>query len=271
MIDTLSDGINIKELAVAEPVRKPDLPFVPERDIPPGKWEDLKRQVNMSKTNEKGELVPVHDANFLFDNYLASGLILFPEKKEELEIPPAEHVLSVNASLSAEFMKIIFPSIPVEDLKLRMKVSSFDDYKNALISERGNVNYWLNMGESPVFGVAILYPERFGELKEIPGLVETFEEAARDYRENRDWGGFAEFKFAIKLLGRDPEITETDWKSMREFVGNPTSFDWDHAATMKMLEAKEVKMTPQGLQVIMPENENQLADVGEPLPERRKF
>jgi hypothetical protein len=208
MIDA-PERLNIKDFLIKDLRKTPELPFVPERDIPPGKWEDLKRQVNMRKINEKGELVPVHDANFLFDNYLASGLILFSKRKEELEIPPAEHVLSVNASLSAEFMKIIYPSIPVEDLKLRMKVSSFEDYKNALISERGNVNYWLNMGESPVFGVAILYPERFDELREIPGLLETFEEAAREYRENRDWGGFAEFKLAIKLLGRDPELKQT--------------------------------------------------------------
>jgi hypothetical protein len=269
MIDAL-EALNIKDFMIKDFPKTPELPFVPERDIPPGKWEKLKGDVNARKTNEKGEIVPTYAKNIFFDDHLANALILFPERKNELEIPTFDQMLSDEYSLTSEYMKIIYPSISVENINSRVKGSTFDAWKNELLSERGNVVHWLNIGEAPVFGSFILYPDRFDELREISGLSETFETVARKYKERRNWGGFAEFKLAIKLLGEDPQISDTDWNNMRESIGNENAFGWDLAAAMKMLEAKEIKMTPKGLQVIMSGQENEFMGDNAP-PEVRKF
>jgi hypothetical protein len=269
-IDQFTDELNIKELFIPEPMQKPELLFVPARDIPPEKWEKLKGDVNGRIANEKGELVPAYLKNIFFDDHLANALILFPERKNELEIPTFDQMLSDEYSLTSEYMKIIFPSISVEDINSRINGSTFDAWKNELLSERGNVVHWLNIGEAPVFGSFILYPDRFDELREISGLSETFEAVARNYKERSNWGGFAEFKLAIKLLGESPQISESDWEEMRKTIGDEDSFGWDLAAAMKMLEAQEIKMTSTGLRVIMPGGDN-LSQDANPVPESRKF
>jgi hypothetical protein len=263
-IDQFTDRINIKELTLTEPAKKPELHFDPAREISSEEWENAKKMLWESRVATNVQTPP-------FGKRLASMLILFPERKGELDVPPFDEMEGIN-SVFAEDMKLFYPDKITEEVVERKNSGyNFQKIKKIIGDNKDDESYWLTYGGSFLWDSFILYPERFGEIKALPDLADTLQKAAETRKRRIDVQGFAEYKLYVKLLGRDPEVSDEEWKMMlRRFRPQP-SYCIDLGANLKMLEAREIKMSPQGLQVIMPEDENQLVDVSPAVPERRKF
>ncbi len=257
-IDTMNDGINIKDLVITEPVKKPGLPFEPDRDIAPDTWKEWVEGFDR-------DVREFSDTDFY--TTAAFMTILFPDRKSDLNLPSYEYTIeNLGGMLDTHLadVKILYPEeftdselgepLQLEELKTRV----------------ANTGFALN-----IWGAFILYPDKWSEIQAIPGISETWRGKANLSKTGGNWYEFSVNKVAQKLL--DPErtmISPDEWKGMLDFLQASEDGDYNAselAARMKILAAKEVKMTNKGLKVIMPGSENQLLDETQPVPEVRKF
>jgi hypothetical protein len=265
-IDSFStDELNIKDMVIRAPETSTLIHFVPERDITTFQWE-------CGKIELASRSKPENRVNY--GELASSMLILFPERREELQLLPFEELkedlgLPHTRGLSVDELRILYPENVTRELIRTYNGRSFGAYEHLI---RNTTQFWKEKSGYAIFEAFVAFPEKFETLKPNANK-HIFSEAAQYYNDLGDWYNFASLKLAMKLLGMDPEVTSDEWNGMKtglEKSSNQMRF-MSLAAHMKMLAAKEIKMSPQGLQVIMPEDENQLVDVSPAVPERRKF
>ncbi|MDO8618668.1 MAG: hypothetical protein Q7R49_01845 [Candidatus Daviesbacteria bacterium] len=100
----------------------------------------------------------------------------------------------------------------------------------------------------------------------------------KDSREANGWLNFIKTAAYMKIINpekfKEFEITEADWKSMKEYLLKGPGAPGDkveRAAEILTLQADEIKLTPEGVEVIMPEPKTSFKEEVPALPEVRKF
>jgi hypothetical protein len=246
--------INIKELALNEPGKRPVLPFDPERDVRDIDWQnwvaDLKSLTEGGKPTNGREMAM----------YMT---ILFPNRKKDLNLPTIDSFLVDTPPQLISEIRVLFPD--QYELVTKKHVEPFENFINRVKDFETTSIIW---------DAFILYPERWEEIQEIPNLIERVRVREIIMKNQEFWHEFAIFKLNERLL--DPygaEIDNDDWKEMKnyheEHINDFTAPDL--AARMKLLSAEKIEMTDKGLVITMPGQKNVFENKGRELPERRKF
>jgi hypothetical protein len=260
-----SRDLNIKDLVVTEPARKPELPFDPRKDISNDKWGKAKKLLQESK-------IATRVNTPTYGERLSSMYILFPERKDELEVPVFEEMKYGPNFIFAEHIKLFYPNLVTEDvIESNNSGYNFQKMKKIIEDHKDDESYWLSFGGHFIWSSFILYPEKFGEIKAIPGLAETLQKTASTRKNRTDLDGFAEHKLYVKLLDKDPGLSDEEWKAMLGRFHTDPSYRIDLGARMKMLTADKIEMTDKGLKLTMPDSGSQIKEYVKPVPNIRKF
>jgi hypothetical protein len=265
-IDILTDTINIKEFTLKEPVKKPVLPFDPEKEFTDGLWESIKYELRDEFNFASGSMKT-------YCHLAANALTLFPDRKSEIFIPGLQRLLQDPEKLSASDIKIIYPGEPTQTIVANKYVPSFQHIKPHIVRNRDDFGYWISTNSAPmIMDAFILYNSQFDELKSVDGLPGMFQKVAEQKKESYNWPDFIRFKLLLKLFDVDPGISSDEWDGM---IGNfrkqsNLNLKLEMAANMKMLTAREIEMTDRGFKLTMPDQKLD-ADEENPVLERRRF
>lgn len=278
------EKIDIKKLAVEEPEKKSEIKvsFDPEKEITNEDWERMKENLK----NRRGDNWP----NFFIR--AVEIKLLFPDRTAELRLDD-ERVLGAmkeglgkyrqknkwwQFSEAAMEAKILFPERAAE---LGLDEQARKEMKKKLDHYKENKS-WGEFAEQAM-RVKIVFPHKASEL----GLTEEFwkNQKKRLERPRRNrylyWGGdFAERAAVMKILfpERVPELglNKETWEGMEGYLverrnhGQLANFS-KQAINMKILAAEEVKVSDNGLEIIMSKEKPKLGKETPPLPETRKF
>ncbi len=188
MIDTLSEGINIKELTVTEPARRPEVPFDVKKDITQEHWDKIK-----SLAQSISNLLRLSD----------DGSSLF-----------LEHISLQNLSLIAP--DVVRPHIS-DDLWAKMSLQ----LKN--MTPDGTRTLFLLVGATTL---KLLNPQKAAAENLISDekwmrIQEVFQQNQEDETHTRD---AFEIARQVRLLApdrsKDFHISDTTWDYTREKIGN---------------------------------------------------
>lgn len=252
-----SDGLNIKDLVTADPARKEGLPFDFGKLISPtrvSEWIDYVK-VNLNSASQQ--------EYFRGFGVAADVTILFPEKKHELSLPPIDQLFEKNRERGPKRLTELIILYPNEYRSYIDKLPTFEEKKEIIEQHEDAHDVWETF---------LLYPDRWSEIQDIPGLADLWKDKAESYK---DLGPlyFAWAKLTEKLLSKNKtDLTQEEWDPLIQSLESERVVKGlDAAVLIKLLAAKEIKMTPVGLQVVMPEVSGVQELRDEPVPERRKF
>jgi hypothetical protein len=265
-IDILTDTINIKELTLKEPVKKPELPFDPEKELTDGLWESVKYELRDEFNFASGSMET-------YCHLAANALTLFPDRRSELFIPGLQRLLLDPEGLNASDIKIIYPGEPTQNIVAKKYTPSFELIKTHTGRNRDDFGYWISTNSAPmIMDAFILYNSQFAELKSVDGLPEMFQKVAEHKKESHNWPDFIRYKLLMKLFDVDPGITSDEWDGMIGDFRKQSNLNLklEMVAKMKMLTADKIEMTDRGLRLIMPDQGID-TEPDNPFPERRKF
>ncbi len=264
-IDQLTENpINIKELTVPEPGKKKELLFDPVKEVAGEIWEQAKSELQKEWSASR---------DIIFGELASSMLILFPERRQEVLTGEMGPLYEAPMIISATNLKIMYPSEPLDGRHIENDRLPFESIKAVAEENKDNVLYWSGNSGIQLWDAFVLYPDKFQELRSIDGLAETMNKAAESEKQEPYWNDFLDFKLMAKLLGKDTRVTDEEWDSVKGYFHlNPSvEVKIQMAARAKLLLAKDIRMTPEGIQVTPPDvKENLSNDLG-PVPERRRF
>ena len=276
------ERINIKDLTTEEPSKKEGLPFDPEKEITEKDWNVIRRNLGLMFRGRKESHTSFDWP--LFFSHIAAAKLLFPEKVNELGID--EHALEEmkqdlegHPGTIASFLvmdaniKIFFPGgkgIETEDF--------FSDAKKTLQRYRSQEN-WPYFAYYAMY-TAILFPNKISELNIDETAWQGMIDSLGHFR-NMEWVDlFARLASEMRLLC--PERTSelgldaAMWQKIKELFDLYRSEDkWigilDLAKSSKLLAAEEIKITDQGLEIIMQREKPEFKEETPPIPQTRKF
>ncbi|MDO8618642.1 MAG: hypothetical protein Q7R49_01715 [Candidatus Daviesbacteria bacterium] len=100
------------------------------------------------------------------------------------------------------------------------------------------------------------------------------------WQENKKWGDFLEMAAQMKTLSpekfKEFKITDQDWKGIKEYFEEMIEPDAvisfvDTGGDILILQADEIRLTSEKVEVIMPKKEESFENLVPALPETRKF
>jgi hypothetical protein len=256
-IDQFTDEgtINIKDLTVEIPSPTLRPRFVFERDISDQIWKNsvwnfLRNKDTMDWTE--------------YTETAADMVILFPDRKNELNL--------VSMDTLIEDLDYELPSYLAELCILYPEHYTSLKKEHAIPFEKLKENISFDDSGLDIWAAFILYPEKWGEIQELPGISDKWRYKAEEMREEGKWDYFAQHKAIEKLLDNtDLKIANEEWDKFLEILHNTESYvDVEFAKNLKILAAKEIKMTPEGLKITMLGSELTQEPVPK-MPEGRKF
>lgn len=289
--------LNIKSLTLEEPqVRKAQLLFDPEKDIPENIWQDLGRLVSSKFSQFK------NDEN-QWEPYLevaANIALLSPDKKNILRfddavmfgLPEVIHdiefwgkVAVINAPSRKQFKNIMGNDeigINLEELRKKMEKARGN------VEESGKLFHLLENGVA----VKTYSPERFKEIGsdyfdgELFGLIqENINQVKNNFQPNEEPTlisqqvallSFAKILYPdrFKAIQSDPG----DWKRFHQTLEQLANLKrWEDylklAVGLKILTAEELRFSEEkGLEIILPDpTKSAYIEATPPIPEIRKF
>jgi hypothetical protein len=260
---------NIKELILGDTNKSIGLHFDPEMDLTKENWENMKNFLQVIKNSQNKSNYGREASNLL---------ILFPERRKELDLLPCDELLKsiIPSSISVTLpdVRILYPESVTDEIIEEKAEFKFNVYKNTFQENSEYVKYWTSVRSNILWEAFVLYPERFNELAKTENLIDTFNLAADQHKKDENWIAFSKYKFFINILdNKHRPISDDEWVGMKS-GWRETIFNSDRAQLamqMKLLAAKEVKMTEKGLQVIMPEEEIKHKIPSVDLPVMRRF
>lgn len=264
-----SDHINIKDLTIEAPEKREELPFDPERDITQEDWERMKNQ--LKREIEK----PPY--------YLDNVMNLFPERESELRVDAHYTELrrkfrnawgrkSIRDILRyGKQFTLLFPKKIVE---LRLGDPYWEEIKEIIIERlQGD----MNLGD--LVAIKVLFPAygfpSWFEKNVLAYIDASVTDCLRNMHSRR-WQWIAELLAQKKILFPENEegVDVKTWRGMKEsFVRyrSEASTMARLGLDMKILAAKEVKITEKGLEIVMRRPHDDFQAPSLPLPELRKF
>mgnify|MGYP006865039859 CR=1 FL=1 len=177
-----------------------------------------------------------------------------------------------NVADQAVRLKILFPD-KVKELDLQDKWEDMKEWYETRCID-GTLESSLIMAKN----LKILFPERVGEL-ELESKLKWGDIKARYYyhcRNKRKWSqAFIKMAIGVKILFPERMVElgiENKWQQMKESYEDFCKLEeWKlatiQAMNLKILAAQEIKITDQGLELVM-ENEEEFADDIPERPER---
>ena len=276
----MSERINIKDLTLEEPEKKRGLPFDPERDITEEDWEGMKNDTKKDRAEHMW---------YFFAKKVMSMNILLPEKMEELDLKNEEtwqgmrdylkKLLKEGSSSDhlvsyATAMKIIFPERFSE---FYVGGEVWEGMKNRLNREREAANWWAFA--ILALEMKILFPDRSSEFLDDTAR-EGMEKLLKKMRSEKIWYNYFQQAMQAKVLfpdrASDLYPDKTAWKEIKEHLMRARTDSrgetfLEIAMHMKLLAAEEIKITDQGLEIIMPKENPEFKEETPPMPQTRKF
>lgn len=255
-----SERINVRRLSIEQPEIRKELLFDVERDIAEADWEKMFNQVAVARRiNSWGGL-----------SALASKLCLIDsEKLGRLDITDKERQQIADA-LAADMKRGNWGIVLAEGVGARALTGQTTPHFDAAYSEAAK--YVLNSYQDPQLELTaekevqlrLLFPNQTCNLRIDDNL---WERLINRYKSNRDgigpndeykaWGD-AKFLRLLKILdtGRVQSLLQTDvnWPRFKKALeafrgksGDSSNNFADHALSLKVLAADEVKITDEGL------------------------
>ncbi|MDO8618637.1 MAG: hypothetical protein Q7R49_01690 [Candidatus Daviesbacteria bacterium] len=274
VLDTLNnDRTNIKDLNIDEPVDQRGLAFNPDTDITKSDRENLEKA-----------LMEKYNSEFDTSKYAVAIKTLFPEftldgtLRDNLEHWAKERIKDMRKNRN--FLGVILNMRDYKEIGLEVAKNPDREIWNK------NQHYLVNQAEPETHAVVaesllILFPNRRNELYIDENLIVKRLAAVMSYKEKKQWetfaGGAANLRLLVPQSFARIGINEADWAGMRaqfdKLRQDPTkrlTFAY-FARHLKILAAKEVKVTDKGLELTMPEPTQALTTSTPPMPETRKF
>jgi len=269
------ERINIKDLTLEEPPKKRELPFDVERDITEEDWDKLCRFLEEISVDD-----PARRSSFA---YVAMNTkLLYPNKPAEYFEGLAEKIKSSaeqnrpdsyqNFSLIAAALKVLSPE---KFSEFHIDNNDWQGMKEVLESYK-NGDHWDNFAWHAM-KMKIIFPNKTSELFLDENAWFHMEETLFRHRNNNDRALFAmemRLLFPEKVL--DFRIDKQMWDEMGKALTQSRIeneyYDFSTlAVTMKLLAAEEIKITDQGLEVIMQKEKSEFKEETPPMPQTRKF
>ena len=263
----------LDEVVVEEPnEKKKGIIFDVETEIGEEGWEKIKAFYDSKR--DKGRL-----------SILAERLkIIFPDKIDRLDLDGIWEKLKAlygdNESLvinisSATTIKILFPE-RVSELDLESKWLAFkEDFKGSSINKVGLGIYIKQASE-----LKILFPNHIDEL-DLESKWEDIKEGYEKLKQEKRWLLVSNQLARFKMLFPE-KMEELNWQENLGQMINNFRFDFGDneglknanlailmARNLKIIAAKEIKITDQGMELVMPEKE-EFEDKVPDRPERLK-
>jgi len=259
------DRINIHELTVEEPERKPELLFDPGKDILEEDWKKMEKELENNKY--RAWLFPMQAVamKVLNPNYVLSlDPNIWKNMEDELREYKERKDNRLNNTTSiaklAMYMKIIDPSREGD-----LDQKSWDRVEKLLKPNKDGLHWsWL-----PVAAAAkVVNPSR---------NVGVYSDSINELRDQRG-DGFAEYAMYLKIFdpGYPLGLDQIDWEKMRnrlnKYRKEQTIREYmEQAMIMTILAAGEVTVPPGGgLEVVM-KKDNSFDVKPSPLPEAKQF
>ncbi len=267
-IDNFTEGINIKDLVLDAPAREQPMWYV---DISPLEWESLDASVrkiyDLGSREYPAEMlasaailglsqqfsIELNDEDY---RLISSDLIRRKSGTSILEFDMGE------ASLAAR-TKILFPE---KDIVADTNISA--DFMLSLVTRRDHQPRWYSQG---IINFAILFPEQLGALKET-----DIKERLVEYSRDSDPSVSIESNAALRLAFPDgyKKLDDSYFVNMQKLLERKKHTGENdfltYASYLKILGAKEVKLSEAGLQLTMPESEFLPIEKSK-MPKRKRF
>ena len=287
------ERINIKDLTLEEPEKKKEsgLSFDPERDITEEDWDRMKHEFDKIQEKIQGHIHTVPDL-YGFSVLGYSMKILFTDRLPEGnindfmgEIFAADLKYEPDTGMySDEFLSFLMHMAILSPQKLRDEMAKYNMGKFTISSLEarlidGRRNDWHKFSRYAIM-VKIIFP------KEETGVDFSQE----DWRGMKDWldqnqkmsdlRTVVKHLVAMKILFPDRfheiDVEAIIWKSFdkrltKERVVYMLPAFAELAAYLKLLAAEEIKITDQGLEVIMQKEKPEFKKETPPMPQTRKF
>jgi len=266
--------INVKGLAIEAPQKEPEVLFDPERDLTEEDWERMKEYLEINKGRR---------ANFIHG--LKVMVLLAPERKGELpiddmlredllqsfnrakDVEPNEVVLFYG-----ELIKLFFPeNLPHLDLNngIWEKVEKYvqEEMIRADPSNDSDVSKVLiHMREFKLLFPRKDFPEATREK-----VLAMLKFLSKDAYDKEEWDRFLYINKNMRIIFPGMPL-HFDKKSIQGMRGILKSDEHKFKALdLKILAAKEIKITDTGMEIIMPERQPSFEQSVSPLPETKKF
>ncbi len=300
-IQTPESSVNIKDLVLDEPAPKKSGHFDPERDLGSFNWSGL-----LPHLEDISNPRLYHNKRSWQSSaqLLMSAKVLFPENFSqfhtdnalwEMIVHQLENLYTGNPTSEERFttsvlnvMAIAALSFPERDVQQDFGVGFWDRVK----MEQGRENTFrtrytttteANQYVERLLLMATVYPVWFGNLHKDDSFLEELKktmELAKNSSEIDAPGRFTSAALSARLLFPDKtadlNLEQAPWDRMMEWKyrilpTSPISEGYLSAMKVKLLAAKEIKITTDGIQAVMEEEPNHPAEDGSSLPEARRF
>jgi hypothetical protein len=290
-LESLENRINITQLSVEQPkVEKPVL-FDQEHDLDEKTWQSMLEQL----AKEKDDMVKIIDM-------AESLVILAPERREQLpsslevvgtgllnitdkpiEVSAATKVdVAFNEDFSDTMctLKTLFPE-KVHQLSLddqtHDKLINLYDFLKSRRQDEAETRKVLRLAAS----IKFLFPQFGDEWSEITKRGTEVDIMGTEVLDrlavSKKWGQFAFVSRQLRYLFPEDRLDASNvaWEGMRAALERRRNKDWllyaELAANMKVLTAEKVTITEQGLELVMPTAQAQLAQPIPQMPEIKNF
>ena len=276
------ERISIKELTLEEPEKKRELSFDPEGDLTEEYWRGMINTFELA----------LQEGHPLDASSLAAGLkILSPERMDKLDFEDKTKEVMENFLISsrdievwdyfiaqAYALQIVFPGrisgFLLDDI-------TWEGIKGEL--EKHRAKDW-EVFANHAMAVKIAFPNKKSELQLDNTAWEGMKDILQQYRIDRDWMSYTIHAVNMRILY--PEKTTglgfdtLPWKEIKDEIkepltGSETKDFWRRLCVafmyLKLLAAEEIKITDQGLEVIMQKEKPEFKEEIPPMPQRRSF
>ena len=261
------DGVNIKNLSIENPKKKEKSFFDPEKELTEEMWQKIVAEINRLRGSK----------NWYFAYCMARAKVVFPSRFGEFKLSQDDWDMvrkridkekkegdNLTALRVASHAKILFPEHIREIQKLL-------PWNNVSVLMEDN-NPWIMQN------LKILYPEKTVSYSD--GVqTELGADIQKSYR-RKEWLILAEYLGVYKILfpGKKTGVKLNDefWQGVKDELKRYSekkeirSFLY-YAMCLKLIAAKEIKITDTSFEVIMPEEKPDFKEALPPMPQYKKF
>lgn len=288
IIDSLTDKreiIDISALSVPEPVKEEEAGFDPKKDLLSADWPLAESDLSILR-----EKVVIGTADVCYWASFAQCLVtLAPERKSSFEIDEElgrklfnrMSVSSTETSGWADFLeagsalRILYPDLfdywQFDEGWFKRVLQEISEYRSRFTS--------YETAQKMIEAIEI-FPQRRNEILSTDRqLADVLTMVSERELATKDWQGFISYMAVLKILfpGREPQISPSDWISLRKFFHNNTDqfgpkMRMKLALWMYVLAAEEVGIGENDLTINLRRPLSPImAEEVPPMPERRIF
>lgn len=275
MFESLKE-INIGKLSIENPKKNEKAYIDLEARLTDEQWKAIKKYVAGCRG-----VTPL-----LFAEIMACIKLLFPERFLELDLNEEDYKKSSDSigqtfgfktkTLQAAHVRILFPERMAEFKKL----IPFSEIVRKIPGSE--------MGPWTLVNLKILYPvevEEHLKRKEVKTELAFARKVIKREFENKEWNYFVQDLAFLRIISPEDNLLNLmsgrTWKEIEAEFEKQGWLDVKEntlrggfllpALSLKLLAAKEIKITESGMEIIMPEKELDLKESVPPLPIVKKY